>query len=121
MSKITDFYNRHKNIVLTLMVAVYFVIILPLMYYFKIPCVFRHFLGLYCPGCGMTRAILSVIHFDFISAFYYNPLVIALPYVAVYILFDLKSKVHKYILVAIGILFLLNWVIRLAVPSLQVV
>ena len=121
MSKITDFYKRYKNVVLILIVVVYFSIVLPLMYYFKIPCVFRRFLGLYCPGCGMTRAIISVIHLDFLSAFYYNPLVFSLPYVAIYVLFDLKSKVHKYILAVIGILFLLNWVIRLAVPSLQVV
>jgi hypothetical protein len=43
-------------------------------------CLFKNLTGLDCYGCGMTRAILSALHFHFESAFYYNKLfVIVLP------------------------------------------
>ncbi len=120
MSKIVKFCKKY-NIVLLLTVVGYFSVVLPLMKTLGIPCFFRYFFDLYCPGCGMTRAILSVFKLDFLSALYYNPLVFAIPYIAAYIVFNFKGKAHKYILMAIGILFILNWVIRLAVPSLQAV
>jgi len=39
-----------------------------------IPCVFREATGLYCPGCGMTRAAVSLLEADVQQAFRYNPL-----------------------------------------------
>ena len=39
-----------------------------------IPCVFHLATHLECPGCGMTRAVSSILKFDFASAFKYNPL-----------------------------------------------
>lgn len=36
------------------------------------PCSFNYFTGLYCPGCGMTRAIHAALHFRFFEAFSYN-------------------------------------------------
>jgi hypothetical protein len=38
-------------------------------------CLFKLFTGHECIGCGMTRAVLSVIHFRFEDAFHYNKLV----------------------------------------------
>ncbi len=29
-----------------------------------------------CPGCGMTRAVMHLIHFDLNEAVYYNPFVL---------------------------------------------
>lgn len=45
-------------------------------------CLVRHFTGIPCPGCGMTRAVLSVLHGDFRTAFAYHPLWVTLPLVA---------------------------------------
>jgi hypothetical protein len=39
-------------------------------------CVFKNITGHECWGCGMTRAVLSVIHFRFSDAWTYNKLVI---------------------------------------------
>lgn len=39
-------------------------------------CYFYVWTGLYCPGCGITRAILSLLRGDFYQAFRYNPFVI---------------------------------------------
>lgn len=39
-----------------------------------IPCVFRLLTHLQCPGCGITRACVSILRLDFKSALEYNPL-----------------------------------------------
>ncbi|MDY3861362.1 MAG: DUF2752 domain-containing protein [Ruminococcus sp.] len=47
---------------------------------FAIPCVFHLVTGLYCPGCGVTGMIISLLHFDFLGAFKHNVAIItALP------------------------------------------
>jgi len=40
------------------------------------PCAIRAATGLYCPGCGGTRALLSMLDHDFRAALRYNPLLI---------------------------------------------
>lgn len=39
-------------------------------------CFFYEHLGIYCPGCGCTRAFLSLLNFDFALSLYYNPVVL---------------------------------------------
>ena len=39
-------------------------------------CVFRNITGRPCFNCGMTRAFLSIIHFKFKQAYYFNHRVI---------------------------------------------
>lgn len=41
-------------------------------------CWFREKMGLYCPGCGGTRMVRSILELDFYQAFRYNPLVFVL-------------------------------------------
>ncbi|SCY96571.1 DUF2752 domain-containing protein [Alkaliphilus peptidifermentans] len=38
------------------------------------PCVFNKLTGLYCSGCGMTRAVHSILHFKLYQAFRFNML-----------------------------------------------
>lgn len=46
-----------------------------------IPCIFNKITGLLCPGCGITRMCISLLKFDFASAFYYNKAIfLMLPY-----------------------------------------
>jgi len=35
-------------------------------------CLIKNIFGVECPGCGMTRAFLSILHFDFDAAIAYN-------------------------------------------------
>ncbi|RIX51456.1 DUF2752 domain-containing protein [Paenibacillus nanensis] len=57
-----------------------------------IPCVFHEVTGLYCPGCGMTRAALALLELDFGQAFRYNLLIFFLvPLYAVYVLAHRKQ------------------------------
>lgn len=52
-----------------------------------IPCPIHLLTGLRCPGCGMTRAFVSLCHFHFHQAFRYNILSVTLvPLLAVLLL-----------------------------------
>lgn len=53
-------------------------------------------LGQTCPGCGLTRGVMYLMHFDFESALYFNPLsFIALP-VLIWIWYTwLRSAIKK--------------------------
>ena len=47
------------------------------------PCPFHWLTGIYCPGCGSTRCLYSLVHFDLPGAMAMNPLlVLSLPFVA---------------------------------------
>ena len=39
----------------------------------KLPCMIYQLTGYQCPGCGITRMFLSLLEFDFKSAFNHNP------------------------------------------------
>ena len=61
-------------------------------------------------GCGMSRAALALLRLDFAAAWRYHPLVFVMPYVMIYLLFDLKPKtVHHKILLVIGVSALIHW------------
>lgn len=40
------------------------------------PCLFHETTGLYCPGCGSTRALQRLLHGDVLGAFRHNLLVV---------------------------------------------
>lgn len=51
------------------------------------PCVFHAMTGLYCPGCGATRALHALLHLDLPQALAMNPLlVLCLPVLALFAL-----------------------------------
>lgn len=61
-----------------------------LKYNIGIPCLFHKITGWYCPGCGLTRAIVSLLQFDFYQAFRYNSFgIILLPFLLVYVQYQL--------------------------------
>jgi hypothetical protein len=45
---------------------------------FRVPCPFYTLTGYLCPGCGVTRMILSLARLDFRAAFSYNPALMCL-------------------------------------------
>ena len=45
---------------------------------FGIPCPIYAITGLQCPGCGISRMFLALLHLDFSAAFHYNPVVLCL-------------------------------------------
>lgn len=55
------------------------------------PCYLRYFTGLYCPGCGMTRALHCAMNLRFIDAFSYNllwPFIITFISISLYMWFS---------------------------------
>lgn len=60
-----------------------------------LPCVFHELTGLYCPGCGITRAAVSLLQLDFAQAFRFNPLLFFLfPFFAAYLITH-KAKMNR--------------------------
>jgi hypothetical protein len=65
-----------------------------------IPCLFHKITGLLCPGCGITRMILAILHLDFKSAFQYNSVIFVFSPVIIYFIIRLyiswlKSESYK--------------------------
>lgn len=88
-------------------------------------CAFYDFTGLYCPGCGGTRALESLLRLDIISSLKYNA--ILLPAVILFIYYDIRSFIavshsdddyfldNKYIPVLIFTIFLVVYSITRSV------
>lgn len=79
-----DFYRKYKSGIeaLAAIAALCFA-----MFLLDIPCPIKWFTGVSCPGCGMTRAWLRVLHFDFHGAWGFHPLFWIVPVAAAAALF----------------------------------
>lgn len=90
---------------------------------FAMPCLFHQLTGLYCPGCGGTRAVKYLLHGQLLKSFQYHPLVLYA--LAVVILESgswLAAKIRKkpqlyvgretvFLYIALA-LVLVNWVVK---------
>ena len=106
--------NSIKSKLLVIAVVTAFIAVL---YLFKTTCPIMALLGFPCPGCGMTRALLSVFKFDFVSAFHYHAMFWSMPLLYLYFLFDgnlfRNKKVNKTVFILIVVGFGINWVYNL--------
>ena len=87
------------------------------------PCVFHEFTGLYCPGCGGTRAVRFLIRGNVEKSFIYNPIVLY-TVIATFIFFAFvvkykisgrclnKDKIILPMLYIGVVIMLLNWVVK---------
>ncbi len=86
-----------------------------------IGCPIHYMTGINCPGCGMSRALLRVLHFDIKGAFLFHPLWWLLPVLAVvWILREsgrISRKVYDRFLWIFCILFLVVYFFRLLDPA----
>ena len=104
--------HKYKNRMIIFAIGVLYILIV-LKYNIGIPCILHELTGLYCPGCGGTRAIISLMKFNPYQAFRYNSLVtIIIPFAFIYLIYkyilngkkDLPNWVW-YLLLIIAILF----------------
>lgn len=65
-----------KLFVLTIMPVMVYLIPVSNIEKNPVPCLFRIILNKNCLGCGITRACLNAIHFNFNKAIEYNKLVV---------------------------------------------
>ncbi len=89
-----------------------------------IPCMFHQITGLYCSGCGASRALRSILHLDFYQAIRYNALfVIAFPFFGGYFSFlgysyirygkdKVSQRISMKIIWAFIVAAILFWVLR---------
>jgi hypothetical protein len=54
--------------------------------FFLPKCAFHSLTGLFCPGCGGTRALYSLLHGDFLAAIHYNLFAILLAPIIIWLL-----------------------------------
>lgn len=81
-------------------------------------CPFKLFLHVECPGCGMTRAMISVLKLDFRQAFTYHPLFPIVILGGVYYIFrtqfrkwfHIGTKQKNMMLLVAGMIFLGRWI-----------
>lgn len=96
-----------------------FALLLAVWYWLDLPCIPRYITGFICPGCGMSRAWLSVLQLDFAAAFRYHPLFWCVPILAVYILYDgepiQNRKVNYWVLGLLLAALLVCYLMRLSV------
>ena len=85
--------NRYYKLILFFgLLVMYYIFILNNI---TIPCLFNKITNLYCPGCGVTRMIISLLKLDFYQAFRYNQLIfIFLPFIF-FLLMDFLIKWPK--------------------------
>jgi hypothetical protein len=92
-------------------------------------CTFRRFVGLDCPGCGLTRSFISLAHGEVAAAWSYNPaglllfaiVVVQIPF-RVYQLWRIRRGQRELslplaaqiIFAVLGIALVAQWSLRLA-------
>jgi len=108
-----------NNFVILSVIAMFYGVL----HYLGITCPIRFVTGISCPGCGMTRAWLSLVRGDYQQAFAFHPLfIIPLFFVIFYLFRKHLSKKMKNVLLYSGIsLFLLVYFIRMFDPKDQIV
>jgi len=104
-------------------------ILLGSVFHIYIFCPINEFTGLHCPGCGITRMLLSILKLDFYQAFRYNPLLFVMFPFFIFLLIDeiisefknkksiLKKIPNKYTYTFIFVLILYG-ILRNIIPYL---
>lgn len=77
-----------------LLIGILYLKVLSPVFNIHIPCVFKKITGLDCPGCGMTRAALSLLDGNVYQAFRWNMLVFLL--IPLYFIYTLLLKVERF-------------------------
>lgn len=104
------------------LLLIVFLVYLPFLL-LQIGCPLRFSLGITCPGCGMTRAVLSALRLQWKEAFYYHPLFWLTPLMVFLYLFDgyLKKNPVKITWILIISAFIITYIIRLFITQNPVV
>ena len=90
-------YKRksHRRIeVITSVAAV--VVLYVILESFGVTCPIKYITGISCAGCGMSRAWISLLHFNIHDAFMYHPLFFLPPVVVIAMLFKSKINIKFY-------------------------
>lgn len=79
---------------LLFLVCIYFILEILMSNNIHFDCLILKYTGYYCPGCGISRMILSLFRGQFYQAFRWNPLLfISLIIVIIYLLLSIFIKI----------------------------
>ena len=109
--------KRIRNLKEKLMLLFLYAAIILTAFFLGLPCVWQFLFGIPCPGCGMTRAVFSLLRFDIRGAAFLHPMVFFLPLLFLYYLYDgrlfANRKIDRLLLWTIAFGFLAQWVWKL--------
>lgn len=74
--------GKQKNTSEKLLLSALILLLIALLWVFKVPCIFKALFGIECLGCGMTRALVSAAKLDFSAAFSYHKMFWSAPLIA---------------------------------------
>ncbi len=89
----------------------------------EMPCLFLEITGLYCPGCGGTRALKALLRGEILTSILYHPLILycvmvafifAISYIIYWKTKNPKFRLYlddQYVYVGIGII-VINFVVK---------
>ena len=104
-----------KKIYKPLIVISVVILIYAILQIIGITCPIKYIFGVSCPGCGMTRAVISAVTFKFERAFFFHPLWFAMPvFLALYLYARIKNKtkLEKIVVCTFVISILSVYVVR---------
>ena len=106
--------SKMKNLKKRLISCAWILGTILIMYIFKIPCLIKWAFGIECPGCGITRAYISLFRLDLKQAFMYNRMFWVVPFCFLFYLFDGQLFKNKWVNVILEggmyLLLILNWI-----------
>lgn len=73
--------------------GIFYLKVLSPMFSIHIPCIFKKVTGLNCPGCGITRASLSLLDGNIYQAFRWNMLIFII--IPLYFIYTILQKIEK--------------------------
>lgn len=123
-SKLSAWIKDKKSKLLSAAGAILAVALLYLFYHVTgIGCPIKFISGISCPGCGMTRACISVARFRFAEACYFHPLVYCLPFAALVFLLRkrISNRIYKILIFTFIALFVTIYIVRMCDPFNDVV
>lgn len=109
--------KKAKDILLFLLLTIFIFVV------YKCP--FKFFLGIPCPGCGMSRAFLCLLRFDIRGAFHYHPLFPIVIIVGIYLvckwlgIYSMSEKAQTVWLVILAIIFFATYFFRMYMGTLM--
>ena len=112
--------NISNKKVLTIGLLLFLLVLYKVINYFTgfgIPCPFYTITGWYCPGCGVTRMLFSIINLDFYQAFRYNSavfilLIMAIIYWIIKLLFKKDLRIPDYVYYILLAIFIIYGILR---------
>lgn len=84
-----------------------------------LPCFYKKYLGIECPGCGMQRSAIALIKGQFFESLSLYPMLIPLGLMLIFLLFHLKfkfengSKILVYFFVGNALGILASYVLKI--------